>query len=63
MDMKIERVISCFDEKTGKIQQEHNIDHINFEVLKKIFHPLDDDPLISRLVTYATVRQKRSGKS
>lgn len=44
--MKIERIISCFDKQTEKLKEEYNIDHVDIEELKGIFHPSDDDPLM-----------------
>jgi len=44
--MKIERLISCFDKETDKLIQEYNIDHIGIDLLKSIFKPSDDDPLM-----------------
>lgn len=44
--MKIERVITVFDNKTEHLIEEINIDYVNLNDLKKIFMPLADDPLM-----------------
>ncbi|MXV17717.1 DUF7683 domain-containing protein [Hufsiella ginkgonis] len=44
--MKIERVISWFDKRTEEFQGEYNIDNIELELLKQIFNPKKEDPLM-----------------
>lgn len=44
--MKIERTISWFDKNTELLVSEMNIDSIDVEILKKIFNPSADDPLM-----------------
>ena len=44
--MKIERVISWFDRSTEELLGELNIDNINLEILKAIFKPEAEDPLM-----------------
>jgi hypothetical protein len=44
--MKIERLITVFDNGTERLKAEINIDYIHVEQLKKIFDPPSDDPLM-----------------
>nr|WP_295875530.1 hypothetical protein [uncultured Chitinophaga sp.] len=44
--MKIERLISCFDKENEELLQEYNIDFVDINVLKSIFKPSTDDPLM-----------------
>ena len=44
--MKIERIISQFDRASKELLREYNIDHIDLEVLRKIFNPKDGDALM-----------------
>ena len=44
--MKIERLISRFDNSTEELLEEINIDNISIEVLKAIFKPSEEDPLM-----------------
>ena len=44
--MKIERTISWFDKSTEELLGEKNIDNIDLEVLKTIFKPNSEDPLM-----------------
>ena len=44
--MRIERVISIFDIKDEKLLSEMDIDHIDLEILKSIFHPPSEDYLM-----------------
>ena len=44
MDMKIERVISVFDNRTNKMVEEIIIDNLTVEELKGIFNQKKDDP-------------------
>ncbi len=44
--MKIERLITVFDNSTEGLTEEINIDHIDLEQLKKLFNPPSDDPLM-----------------
>lgn len=44
--MRIERVISWFDKSSEELLGEYNIDYIDLEVLKKIFVPKKEDPLM-----------------
>ncbi|WP_436834588.1 DUF7683 domain-containing protein, partial [Parapedobacter sp. DT-150] len=42
----MERVISWFDSNTEELIGEYNVDRISLEVLKHIFNPPDNDPLM-----------------
>jgi hypothetical protein len=44
--MQIERLITVFDNKTEGLKEEINIDYVGLDQLKKIFSPIDDDPLM-----------------
>lgn len=44
--MEIERTISWFDKHTEILVSEKNIDSIDLEILKEIFNPSKDDPLM-----------------
>jgi len=44
--MKIERIISWFDLNTEELLGERNIDNVPLEVLKQIFKPEEEDPLM-----------------
>ncbi|MEM6767658.1 MAG: S1 RNA-binding domain-containing protein [Bacteroidota bacterium] len=44
--MEVTRLISVFDLRTERLVEEINIDHIDFELLKKIFKPPSSDPLM-----------------
>jgi len=44
--MEIERLISYFDIKTEEFVGEYNIDNLDFNFLKSIMNPKDDDPLM-----------------
>ena len=44
--MKIERTISWFDKETELLVSEKNFDSVTVEILKKIFSPSADDPLM-----------------
>ena len=44
MDMKIERVISVFDNRTNKLVEEIIIDNLTVEELKGIFKQKKNDP-------------------
>jgi len=44
--MNIERIITVFDRNSESHVSDINIDIINIEMLKRIFHPDDDDPLM-----------------
>ena len=44
--MKIERLITVFDNKTEKLKEEINIDYVDLDQLKKIFNAPTDDPLM-----------------
>ena len=41
--MKIERLITVFDNNTEELKGEINIDYVDVEELKKIFRPFEDD--------------------
>jgi hypothetical protein len=43
--MKIERILSCFDKKSERLQWEKNIDEIDFDTLKTILKPDKDEHL------------------
>jgi hypothetical protein len=43
---KVERLISIFWKKKGGLHSEINIDNIPLSVLKDIFNPPDDDPMM-----------------
>ncbi|MES2653132.1 MAG: hypothetical protein V4663_15430 [Bacteroidota bacterium] len=44
--MQIERVISWFNKTNEELSGEYNVDHIGLEILKKIFDPKKEDPLM-----------------
>lgn len=44
--MKIERLITVFDNDTERLKEEINIDYIDLEQLKEMFNPPSDDPLM-----------------
>jgi hypothetical protein len=44
--MKIERIITLFDRNSESHVCDINIDSVDLETLKRIFHPDDDDPLM-----------------
>ena len=44
--MKIERLITVFDNTTDLLESEINIDYIDLEQLKRIFNPPSEDPLM-----------------
>jgi len=44
--MKLERLITIFDNNTEGLKEEINIDYIDLELLKKMFNPPSDDPLM-----------------
>jgi len=44
--MKIERVITVFDNITELLTEEINIDYIDLEKLRSLFNPSDNDPLM-----------------
>lgn len=44
--MKIERLISWFDKDTELLVSEENIDSVDLEILKSIFKPPSEDPLM-----------------
>lgn len=46
LTMKIERTISWFDKYNELLVSEMKIDFIELEILKTIFSPLADDPLM-----------------
>ncbi len=45
-EMKIERLITVFDNNAEGLKDEINIDYVDFERLKKMFNPPSDDPLM-----------------
>jgi hypothetical protein len=44
--MRIQRLITVFDNETELLKEEIIIDYIELNALKLIFHPKDDDPLM-----------------
>jgi len=44
--MKLERLITVFDNETELMKEEINIDYVELNELKKIFNPAIDDPLM-----------------
>jgi len=44
--MKLERVITVFDNKTENLLEEINIDYVDLNDLKRVFAPPVDDPLM-----------------
>lgn len=44
--MKIERRISWFDKKTELLVSDKNVDIIDLEILKGIFSPTSEDPMM-----------------
>jgi hypothetical protein len=44
--MEVQRLISWYRREDEELEGEINIDFINIEVLKKIFNPPEDDPLM-----------------
>jgi len=44
--MKIERDISWFDKTTERFVAEKNVDFIDLSILREIFQPPDEDPLM-----------------
>ena len=47
--MKIERVVTVFDNKTERLIKEINVDYIDVEQLKKIFNVPGDDPMMYKV--------------
>ncbi len=43
--MEVERILSCFDKKSEKLQWEKNIDEIDLDTLKTILKPDKDEYL------------------
>ncbi|WP_138483552.1 DUF7683 domain-containing protein [Dyadobacter bucti] len=44
--MEIERSITVYNRKTERLKEEINIDYIDLVELKRIFKPVDEDPLM-----------------
>jgi len=44
--MKIERTIACYSNDSEELISEVNIDSIGLEILKRIFRPTAEDPLM-----------------
>ena len=60
--MKIERTISWFDRQTEVLVAEQNIDFITLEILKEIFSPKTDDPLMYNPYEITEVEARKLGK-
>lgn len=58
--MEAIRLISIFDKKTEKLIDEVNIDYIELNVLKEIFKPKENDPL---MYNPYTIRKKHLKKN
>ena len=44
--MEVNRVISKYDKSTELLVDETSIDEVPFSILKKLFNPPEDDPLL-----------------
>lgn len=44
--VEVTRLISTYDKKSHELLNEYNIDFIGVEVLKELFNPPTDDPLM-----------------